>query len=273
VYDLAIETKLGHADLPILPIEFLTDKEEPDIYAPIDPEGDMPEADMFDPEMYDQYISAKVMVLQDNILIPEKVVSRKRNHSRKRNQDGNPVGVGHTNPLLDTHVYDVQFPDGHTEEFATNTIAENKYSQVDEEGNQHILLKEIIDHRKDGSAIAVDDKWTQHGSNKQLCRMTQGLQLNILWCDGSTSWEHLRNLKESNPIQVAEYAVANKLVEEAAFAWWVPHVLKHHGRIIGVINSRYHKCTHKFSIELPKTDKHALEIDRFSRNETCATSI
>jgi hypothetical protein len=50
-------------------------------------------------------------------------------------------------------------------------------------------------------------------------------------------------------------------------------VLKHHGRIIGVINSRYHKCTHKFSIELPKTDKHALEIDRFSRNETCATSI
>jgi len=53
----------------------------------------------------------------------------------------------------------------------------------------------------------------------------------------------LQNLKESNPIQVAEYAVANKLVEEAAFAWWVPCVLKCRGQIIGEINSRYHKCT------------------------------
>jgi hypothetical protein len=49
----------------------------------------------------------------------------------------------------------------------------------------------------------------QHGSNKVLRKTTQGWQLKILWCDGSTSWEHLRNLKASNPIQVAEYAIAN----------------------------------------------------------------
>lgn len=72
----------------------------------------------------------------------------------------------------------------------------------------------------------------------------------------------MQNLKESNPIQVAEYAVANKLVEEAAFAWWVPCVLKCRGQIIGEINSRYHKCTNKFGIELPKTVKCGLEIDR-----------
>jgi hypothetical protein len=40
-------------------------------------------------------------------------------------------------------VYEVQFPDGHTEEFAANTIAENIYSQVDEEGNQFLLLKKL----------------------------------------------------------------------------------------------------------------------------------
>ncbi len=86
--------------------------------------------------------------------------------------------------------------------------------------------------------------------------------MNILWRDGTTSWEHLQNLKESNPIQVAEYAVANKLVEEAAFAWWVPHVLQRRERIIGAINSRYHKHTHKFGIEIPKTVKRVLEIDK-----------
>jgi hypothetical protein len=138
----------------------------------------------------------------------------------------------------------VQFPDGHTEEFAANTIAENIFSQVDEEGNQYLLLEEITNHRRNGSAIASDDKWIQHGSNRQLCRTTQGWQLNVLWRDGSTSWEHLQNLKESNPIQVAEYAVANKLVEEAAFSWWVPLVLKRREQIIGALNSCYHKHTH-----------------------------
>jgi hypothetical protein len=38
-----------------------------------------------------------------------------------------------------------------------------------------------------------------------------------LWRDGTTSWE--RNLKESNPVEVADYAVANGINQEAAFAW------------------------------------------------------
>ena len=29
-------------------------------------------------------------------------------------------------------------------------------------------------------------------------------------------------MKESNPIEVAEYAISNKLVHEPDFAWWVP---------------------------------------------------
>ena len=42
--------------------------------------------------------------------------------------------------------------------------------------------------------------------------------------DGSISWENLKDLKASKPVEeVAEYAVANRLVEEPAFKWWVPH--------------------------------------------------
>jgi hypothetical protein len=60
--------------------------------------------------------------------------------------NGNPIGVGHSNPVLDSRVYKVKFPDGHMEEFAANTIAENIFSQVDEEGNQYLLLEEITNH-------------------------------------------------------------------------------------------------------------------------------
>ena len=70
-------------------------------------------------------------------------------------------------------------------------------------------------------------------------------------------------MKESYPIETAEYAVRNKIQEEPAFAWWAPHVLKKRDRIIGKMKSnRYWKKTHKYSVELPKTVKRALEIDR-----------
>jgi hypothetical protein len=160
-YDLAIEAKLGQADIPIRPNEFLINKDEPDMYEPINPKGDMPEADAFDAQMYDQYISAEVMVPQGDTLVPAKVIAQKHDHN------GNPIGVRHSNPLLDFRVYEVQFPDGHTEEFAANTIAENIFSQVDEEDNQYLSLEEIANHCRNGSAIAIDDKWIQHGSNWQ----------------------------------------------------------------------------------------------------------
>ena len=42
---------------------------------------------------------------------------------------------------------------------------------------------------------------------------------------GLTSWITLKSLKETNPVEVAEYAVDNKIDEEPAFDWWVHHVL------------------------------------------------
>jgi hypothetical protein len=154
-FDLAIDTKLGSRGVPPMPNEFLVDEDAP--YEPIEPEAEMPEADAYDAEMY-----AEIMVPKGDTLVSAKVIGR------KTDCDGNPIGIGHSNPFLDTRVYDVQLPDGHTEEFAANTIAENIYSQVDEEGRQHILLQEIIDHKTDGTAVAIDDKWIHHGSNKQL---------------------------------------------------------------------------------------------------------
>jgi len=89
----------------------------------------------------------------------------------------------------------------------------------------------------------------------------------IAWKDGTTSWEHLKNLKESNPIEVAEYAVANLIHKEPAFAWWVKDALCRRDRIIGAVKTRYLKRTHKFGIRLPKTTNEALELDKESGTE------
>ena len=37
-----------------------------------------------------------------------------------------------TNPILDTHIYDLWLPDGRVEEYYYNSILENLYEQVDE---------------------------------------------------------------------------------------------------------------------------------------------
>jgi hypothetical protein len=61
-YDLSIQTKLGQADIPIMPNELLIDEDDFQVHEKVDPSGDMPEADAFDAQTYDQYISAEVMV-------------------------------------------------------------------------------------------------------------------------------------------------------------------------------------------------------------------
>ena len=69
-------------------------------------------------------------------------------------------------------------------------------------------------------------------------------------------------MKEAYPAQTAEYAVARKLESQPAFAWWVGQVLRRRDRILAAAkNKRYHKRTHKFGIELPKTVREAFAID------------
>jgi len=46
-------------------------------------------------------------------------------------------------------------------EYVANVIAENIYLQCDSEGIEHVLLKEIINHRKDDMVYLIDDGWVQ----------------------------------------------------------------------------------------------------------------
>eukprot|EP00978_Attheya_sp_CCMP212_P012602 scaffold31521_cov55-Attheya_sp.AAC.1 len=75
-----------------------------------------------------------------------------------------------------------------------------------------------------------------------------------------TTWERLSKLKESNPVEVAEYDVAREIQTEPAFDWWVPYTLKKRDCISTAVNNRYQKCTHKFGIELPKSIRKQNEL-------------
>jgi hypothetical protein len=47
-----------------------------------------------------------------------------------------------------------------------------------------------------------------------------------LQANGMRQWIDLKILKESNPVQVAEYVTARNIADKPAFAWWVSYVLR-----------------------------------------------
>jgi hypothetical protein len=117
-------------------------------YEPYKQDVVMLEADDYTPEAYDQYLIAK-------ILLPNMGNATKGNVTAcKRDADGNPIGQHHSNLILDTREYKVEFMDGATATFMANTIAKNTYSQVDTEGRSYLLLSE---HYTDGKAVRKDD--------------------------------------------------------------------------------------------------------------------
>jgi hypothetical protein len=116
----------------------------------------MPEADEWMPETFDKYLAAEVLLPHGGELVRAKVMGR------KRASDGTPVGVAHSNPILDTREYEVSLPDGSTDCYVANGIAESLSSQVYSDCREFILMKEIVDHRSDGSAVPADNAyyWT-----------------------------------------------------------------------------------------------------------------
>ena len=147
------------------------------------------------------------------------------------------------------------------------------YAQCDAEGNQFLLLDDIVDYKKDGHAVAHSDRYVHLQGRKKTRKTTKGWHLCVQWKDGTMTWERLADLKESNPVQVAEYAVTQGIDHEPAFAWWVPFTLKKRDRIIASVNARYLKTTHKFGIRVPKTILEAIEIDRENGNTMCQDAI
>ena len=69
------------------------------------------------PEVGDNYVSSELMFPRNGEMAKGRIVSR------KRDTDGNPIGRAHSNPVLDTRLYLVEFEDGDVTELTANEIA------------------------------------------------------------------------------------------------------------------------------------------------------
>jgi hypothetical protein len=123
-------------------------------------------------------------------------------------------------------------------------------------------MKDIIDHEvNDKSMLREESEFRDKHGTLRHKRTTKGWRFLVEWKDGTSSWAHMKDLKESNPVELAEYAITNKLSTMPAFIWWVPHTIRKRDRIIKKVKTKYWKRTHKYGIELPKSVAEAYAID------------
>ena len=129
-------------------------------------------------------------------------------------------------------------------------------------------MKEIIDyHCMNGQEVKHQDAFiTTRTGTKRRRETTKGWEILIEWKDGSTNSVTLKDVKESYPVQLAEFAISNHIVEEPAFAWWVPFVMKKRNRILAKVKSKYWLRSHKFGIRIPKSVEEAKKVDNQNGN-------
>ena len=145
-------------------------------------------------------------------------------------------------------------------EYSASLIADNMYAQVDREG---YLLNNL-----DSSWITNKQKidpGRQSGENK-LAKTTKGWMLLFLWKDGVEQLIPLKDMKEANPVETAEYAKPRQLENKPAIRWWVPYTLKKRDAISSKVRTRVRKVTHKYGIEVPRSVRQAYEIDQKNNN-------
>ena len=164
-------------------------------------------------------------------------------------------------------IYDVEFPDGAVKQYGANIIAQNVLEQVEDDGHYTVKLKQILDHRREGNAVSKEQKYiTMRNGQQKLRQSTVGWKFLCEYSDGKKQWIMLKDLKESNPVDVAEYVAARKIEDEVAFAWWVPYTLRKKSAIIAAVKGRAKRKTHKYGIEIPQSVEDAFRIDKENGN-------
>jgi hypothetical protein len=98
---------------------------------PLDLDPDFPDLELkVSPETADNYVRAEIVFPRGDILKRGKVTSRKRDHN------GDPIGLANDNRILDTREYVIRFDDGAEAKLSANLIAESMYANCDPDGQQ-----------------------------------------------------------------------------------------------------------------------------------------
>jgi hypothetical protein len=115
---------------------------------------------------------------------------------RKRDSLGNLIGIEHSNPSLNTQAYDVEFGNGDYGSYSANTIIENLHAQIDDYGQTSSLLQGITNYQMTDDAVPKSRGWTTLPSGVKKRKVTtKGVELEVEFIDGSSSWVPLKDLK------------------------------------------------------------------------------
>ena len=151
-----------------------------------------------------------VMINCEEVLLPQgEATHLARVIKRSMDSQGCCIGGYESNPITNTTVYDVEFPDGTMKEYGANIIAGIFLSQCDADGCYSQMFDGMQDHCTDGSEVKMKDRHvTLKCGNRALRKTTFGWSFNIKCKDDSTTWVHLKILKKLNPVKVAVYTKA-----------------------------------------------------------------
>ena len=95
--------------------------------------------------------------------------------------------------MLNTLVYEVQFPDGTLKHYSANVIAENILQQVDSAGHHSHTLEGILEARKGKKALGKNNAFVvDRNGRRSLRKTTMGWDLLVKWREGSTQWIPLK---------------------------------------------------------------------------------
>ena len=184
------------------------------------------------------------------------------------------IGTSIKNHILDTRVYAVGYLDNHKAALAANNTADNTFSQIYDEGHQFVHLNDIANHSVNREEVKHDDACiVSKNGGKRNRDTTKGWEI-VLHCkDRPSSWETLKDINISYPVQIAKYAHQKWISEDPEFLWWVPYIMNNKDSIISTFKSKYWNRTHKFGIPMQNNISESRRLDKENGNNLWWDSI
>ena len=97
------------------------------------------------------------------------------------------IGNHNKNLLLNTLVYDVEFPYSAVKKYAANVIAEKKLDQCDTDGFYTNVMEVILDHKRDGTEMHMPENYfTINQGRRKMRQSNVGWSFQIKCNNGST---------------------------------------------------------------------------------------
>ena len=86
--------------------------------------------------------------------------------------DGKLVLIYYDNPMLNTLMYNMEFPDGSTKPYASNMISENIHNSVDSDGHRSRPFGDIMKHCNTANTVAISDTKAVRRNGRRYQRKT-----------------------------------------------------------------------------------------------------